>query len=86
MGQELAVSELTTSNLRERVCQIVELWGMGEPLDEDRIVEIAWNLYGATREDVREALISNMRAGRLRGSFSAESVDSTTASVNPSLG
>lgn len=72
----MVVSEFTTPNLGERVCQIVELWGMGEALDEDRIVEIAGNLYGATREDVREALISNMRAGRLRASFSLEGEDS----------
>ena len=57
-------------NLVERVCQIVELWGMGEALDEERIIEIAGNLYGASREAVREALIMNLREGRIKGSFS----------------
>lgn len=57
-------------NLVERVCQIVELWGMGEALDEERIIEIAGNLYGASRDAVREALIMNLRSGRIKGSFS----------------
>ncbi len=57
-------------NLVERVCQIVELWGMGEALDEERVIEIAGNLYGASREAVREALIMNLREGRIKGSFS----------------
>jgi hypothetical protein len=57
-------------NLVERVCQIVELWGMGEALDEERIIEIAGNLYGASRDAVREALIMNLREGRIKGSFS----------------
>ena len=59
-------------NLVERVCQIIELWGMGEALDEERIIEIAGNLYGASREAVREALIMNLREGRIKGSFSVE--------------
>ena len=50
--------------------QIVELWGMGEALDEERILEIAKNIYGASREAVREALIANMKNGRIKGSFS----------------
>jgi hypothetical protein len=49
------------------VCQIVELWGMGEALDEERILEIAKNIYGASREAVREALIANMKNGRIKG-------------------
>lgn len=57
-------------NLVERVCQIVELWGMGEALDEERIIEIAGNLYDASREAVREALIMNLKEGRIKGSFS----------------
>ncbi len=48
----------------------MELWGMGDALDEARIVEIAKNLYGASREAVREALIANMKNGRIKGSFS----------------
>jgi len=57
LGQELIVSGVPPVNLVERVCQIVELWGMGEALDEERVIEIAGNLYGASREAVREALI-----------------------------
>ena len=48
----------------------MDLWGMGEALDEERIVEIARNLYGASREAVREALIVNLKDGRIKGSFS----------------
>ena len=70
MGQELVISEVLHTDLVERVCQIVELWGMGEALDEERIVEIAKNLYGASQEAVREALIVNMKNGRIKGSFS----------------
>ena len=57
------------ADLVERVCQIVELWEMGEALDEERILEIAKNLYGASRA-VREALFVNMKNGRIKGSFS----------------
>lgn len=64
------VSGVPPVNLVERVCQIVELWGMGEALDEERIIEIAGNLYGVSREAVREALIMNLREGRIKGSFS----------------
>ncbi len=70
MGQELVISGVPPVNLVERVCQIVELWGMGEALDEERIIEIAGNLYGASRDAVREALIMNLREGRIKGSFS----------------
>jgi hypothetical protein len=70
LGQELVISGVPPVNLVERVCQIVELWGMGEALDEERIIEIAGNLYGASREAVREALIMNLREGRVKGSFS----------------
>jgi hypothetical protein len=70
LGQELIVSGVPPVNLVERVCQIVELWGMGEALDEERVIEIAGNLYGASREAVRGALIMNLREGRIKGSFS----------------
>jgi hypothetical protein len=43
---------------------------MGEALDEERIIEIAGNLYGASRDAVREAIIMNLREGRIKGSFS----------------
>jgi len=70
LGQELVISGVPPVNLVERVCQIVELWGMGEALDEERVIEIAGNLYGASRDAVREALIMNLREGRIKGSFS----------------
>jgi len=70
LGRELLVSVAPPTDLVERVCQIVELWGMGEALDEERIIEIAENLYGASREAVREALIANLREGLIKGSFS----------------
>ncbi len=66
----MVVSGIPHADLVVRVCQIVELWGMGEALDEERILEIAKNLYGASREAVREALIVNMKNGRIKGSFS----------------
>jgi hypothetical protein len=38
-------------------------------LDEDRIVEVAGNLYDAKPEGVRDAIISNLRKGIIRGKF-----------------
>jgi len=70
LGQELVVLGIPHADLVERVCQIVELWEMDEALDEERILEIAKNLYGASREAVREALFVNMKNGRIKGSFS----------------
>ena len=70
MSRELVVSGAPPADLVERVCQIVELWGMGEAMDEERIIEIAENLYGASHEAVREALIANLKEGRIKGSFS----------------
>jgi len=64
------VSGAPPADLVERVCQIVELCGMGEAMDEERIIEIAENLYGASHEAVREALIANLKEGRIKGSFS----------------
>ena len=56
-------------DLEERVCLIVELWGEGEALDEDRIVEVAGNLYGTRPEEVRRVLVENLRKGLLKGKF-----------------
>jgi hypothetical protein len=70
LDRELVITEVPPTDLVERVCQIVELWGMGEALDEERIVEVAGSLYGASREAVREALIVNLKEGRIKGSFS----------------
>jgi len=70
LSRELVVSGAPPADLVERVCQIVELWGIGEAMDEERIIEIAENIYGASREAVREALIANLREERIKGSFS----------------
>ena len=56
-------------DLEERVRLIVELWGEGEALDEDRIVEVAGNLYGIRPEEVRRVLVENLRKGLLKGKF-----------------
>jgi hypothetical protein len=56
-------------DLEERVCLIVELWGEGEALDEDRIVEVAGNLYGIRPEEVRRVLVENLKKGLLKGKF-----------------
>jgi hypothetical protein len=58
-------------DLIERVRLIVELWGRRGGLDGDRVAEIARNLYGTSIEEVREALIKNLRDGKIRGVFSA---------------
>jgi hypothetical protein len=59
-----------TIDLIERVRLIVELWGRGGGLDGDRVAEIARNLYGTSVEEVREALIKNLRDGKIKGVFS----------------
>ena len=70
MVQEFLISRDFSPDLVERVCQIIELWGRGEALEGERIAEIARNLYGATREEVREALLLNFMNERIKGSFS----------------
>ena len=67
--QSYFVSIVPEIDLEERVRLIVELWGEGEALDEDRIVEVAGNLYNAKPEGVRDAIISNLRKGSIRGKF-----------------
>jgi hypothetical protein len=67
--QRYVVSSAPEIDLEERVRLIVELWGEGEALDEDRIVEVAGNLYNAKPEGVRDAIISNLRKGSIRGKF-----------------
>jgi hypothetical protein len=69
--QESIVSEDFPEDLIERVYQIIELWGRGEALEEERIAEIARNLYGASCEEVREALLLNLMKERIKGSFKA---------------
>ena len=58
-------------DLGERVRLIIELWGEGEPLDLDRLAEIAGNLYGASRDSVVDAVISDLRRGKINGQFYA---------------
>ncbi len=57
--------------LDERVRQIVKFWGEDEGVDMERVVEVASRLYGAAPSEVVEALIENLRAGSIRGSFVA---------------
>jgi hypothetical protein len=71
--QSYFVSIVPEIDLEERVRLIVELWGEGEALDEERIMEVAGNLYDAKPERVREALISNLRKGSIKGKFYAVS-------------
>ncbi|UCD44622.1 MAG: hypothetical protein JSV27_10985 [Candidatus Bathyarchaeota archaeon] len=69
MEQRLAAPPVPKHDLEERVRLIVELWGEGEPLDGGRIAEVAGNLYGAGPEQVRDAIIANIRKGMIRGKF-----------------
>ncbi len=55
--------------LVERVLQIVKFWGEDEGVDMARVVEVASRLCGAAPSDVVEALIENLRAGSVSGSF-----------------
>ncbi len=55
--------------LVERVLQIVKFWGEDEGVDMEHVVEVASRLYGAAPSDVVEALIENLRAGSVSGSF-----------------
>ena len=56
-------------DLEDRVCVIVELWGAGDALNEDRIIEIAGNLYNVDPKRVRDALIKNLLKGRIKAKF-----------------
>jgi hypothetical protein len=53
LEQRLAVTRGPDVDLEERVRLIVELWGEGEALDEEKIVMVAGNLYGVGPEEVR---------------------------------
>ncbi len=64
----------------DRVRQIVKFWGEDEGVDMERVVEVASRLNGAAPSEVVEALIENLRAGSIRGSFVAN------AESLPSLG
>jgi hypothetical protein len=55
--------------LVERVLQIVKFWGEDEGVDMERVVEVASRLYGSAPSEVVEALIENLRAGSVSGSF-----------------
>jgi len=69
MNQRFVVSSVTEVNLKEKVCLIVELWGKGEALDEDEVIRVAGSLYGSLPEEVREAIIANLRMGTIKGKF-----------------
>lgn len=69
MEQRLAVPREPEIDLEERVRLIVELWGEGEALDGDRVAEVAGNLYGAKPEEVREAIVANLRKSMIKGKF-----------------
>jgi hypothetical protein len=71
LNQRLEIPSPMTIDLIERVRLIVELWGRRGGLDGDRVAEIARNLYGTSVEEVREALIKNLRDGKIKGVFSA---------------
>lgn len=67
--QRFSVSRVREIDLEERVRLIVELWGEGEALEEERIVEVAGNLYGVEPDEVREAIISNLRKRDIKARF-----------------
>jgi len=69
MKQRLAASSVSEIDLEERIRLIVELWGEGEALDEDEVVRVAGSLYGAEPEEVRKAIIENLRKGTMKGKF-----------------
>ncbi|MCW4035998.1 MAG: hypothetical protein NWE75_02285 [Candidatus Bathyarchaeota archaeon] len=69
LEQKIAVPSAPKIDLEERVRLIVELWGEGEALDGDRVAEVAGNLYGAKPEEVREAIVANLRKGMIKGKF-----------------
>lgn len=69
MKQSLAVSSASEIDLEERVRLIVELWGEGEALDEEEVARVAGSLYGAGPEEVREAIVENLRRGTMKGKF-----------------
>lgn len=60
-------------DLAERIRMIIELWGEGKPLDLDRLTEIASNLYGATKASVMDAVINELREGKINAQFYATS-------------
>jgi hypothetical protein len=56
-------------DLVERVRMIIELWGEGEPLNLERLTEIADSLYGAPEDAVLDAVITNLKDGLIGGQF-----------------
>jgi hypothetical protein len=65
---EIVVPRLE-DNVVERVFQIVKFWGEDEGVEIERVVEVASSLYGFDPSEVVEALVENLRAGSIRGSF-----------------
>jgi len=80
--QRPVVAHVKEIDLEERVRLIVELWGEGEAMDEGRIAEVARNLYGVGPEEVREAIISNLRKGGIKGMFYVADDSRARASSN----
>jgi len=69
MVQRLEGTSATEVDLEESVRLIVELWGEGEALEEDEIMRVAMDLYGAGPGEVREAILANLRRGSMKGMF-----------------
>lgn len=67
---ELAFPQLD-EGLVEKVHQIVKFWGEEDGVKMERVVEVASRLYGIDPSEAVEALIENLRAGSIRGSFVA---------------
>jgi hypothetical protein len=69
MKQRFTDSSITEVDLKEKVRLIVELWGKGEALDEDEVIRVAGRLYGAGLDEVREAIVDNLRMGTIKGKY-----------------
>jgi len=68
MSQQTGPTNVSV-DLSDLVCQIVDLWGEGDPLYGERIAEIASNLYNCSREAVINAIVDGLNTGRLKGKF-----------------
>jgi len=68
MSQQAGPTNVSV-DLSDLVCQIVDLWGEGDPLDGERIAEIASKLYNCSREAVINAIVDGLNTGRLKGKF-----------------
>ena len=64
--QLISISE---TDLEERICLIIDLWGGGEPIDEERISEVARNLYNIDSMTVRKVLINILLGNKVKAKF-----------------